>query len=197
LNPPRLHHIYEHQKPSKVQYFRANSHRKTSNSNQRRRSDSCKTLSFPEERVEEETSLFLADERFLEPTIFESNQRKKKNKKESVFCVCVWCKIFFLQRRERFIGRERRRKKRRPSIAFPAGTSTRDPVRLTRSPSFIAVSPPKTTIPTFSFSRFKAIPFTPLAKTETKWEFDCGGFGKEVMSGSGSERRRGTDCCCD
>jgi hypothetical protein len=70
------------------------------------------TLSFPEERVEEETSLFLADERFLEPTIFESNQRKKKNKKESVFCVCVWCKIFFLQRRERFIGRERRRKKR-------------------------------------------------------------------------------------
>ncbi|KAL0668936.1 hypothetical protein Bca4012_031640 [Brassica carinata] len=33
-----------------------------------------------------------------------------------------------------------------------------------RSPSFIAVSPPKTTIPTFSFSRFKAIPFTPLAK---------------------------------
>ncbi|KAJ4982451.1 hypothetical protein NE237_033288 [Protea cynaroides] len=53
----------------------------------------------------------------------------------------------------------------RPSIAFPPGTSTIDPVRLTRSPSLIAVSLPKTTIPTFSFSRFNAIPFTPLANS--------------------------------
>ncbi|CAN1340079.1 hypothetical protein LINPERPRIM_LOCUS38726 [Linum perenne] len=39
-------------------------------------------------------------------------------------------------------------------------------MRLIRSPSLIAVSLlPKTTIPTFSFSRFKAIPFTPLANS--------------------------------
>ncbi|CAN1193410.1 hypothetical protein LINPERHAP2_LOCUS42032 [Linum perenne] len=38
-------------------------------------------------------------------------------------------------------------------------------MRLIRSPSLIAVSLPKTTIPTFSFSRFKTIPFTPLANS--------------------------------
>ncbi|KAG6542193.1 hypothetical protein Mapa_016426 [Marchantia paleacea] len=50
-------------------------------------------------------------------------------------------------------------------MPFPTGTSTIDPVRFTISPSLMAVSLPNITIPTFSFSRFKAIPFTPLANS--------------------------------
>ncbi|EYU31721.1 hypothetical protein MIMGU_mgv11b019895mg [Erythranthe guttata] len=46
-----------------------------------------------------------------------------------------------------------------PESTAQERTSTIDLVRLTRYPSLIAVSLPKTTIPTFSFSRFKAIPF--------------------------------------
>mmetsp|Transcript_108989 Transcript_108989/g.150729 ORF Transcript_108989/g.150729 Transcript_108989/m.150729 type:complete len:206 (-) Transcript_108989:19-636(-) len=47
---------------------------------------------------------------------------------------------------------------RRPS---PKGTSTMEPVLLTISPSWISLSLPKTTIPTLSVSRLRAIPLTP------------------------------------
>jgi|TARA_B110000977_G_C11089390_1_gene496113 hypothetical protein len=39
------------------------------------------------------------------------------------------------------------------------------PVRFTMSPSLIVVSLPKQTIPTLSFSRFSAMPFTPDANS--------------------------------
>lgn len=48
-----------------------------------------------------------------------------------------------------------------PSISSPMGTSTMDPVLYTESPWWISLSLPKTTIPTLSVSRFKAIPLTP------------------------------------
>ena len=48
-----------------------------------------------------------------------------------------------------------------PSNPFPAGTSTIEPVLFTVSPSFMSLSLPKITIPTLSFSRFKAIPAMP------------------------------------
>mmetsp|Transcript_37348 Transcript_37348/g.92350 ORF Transcript_37348/g.92350 Transcript_37348/m.92350 type:complete len:248 (+) Transcript_37348:1150-1893(+) len=53
----------------------------------------------------------------------------------------------------------------RPRSPRPTGTSTMDPVRFTMSPSLMVVSLPKHTIPTLSFSKFSAIPFTPLANS--------------------------------
>uniref|UniRef100_A0A9I9EL01 Uncharacterized protein n=1 Tax=Cucumis melo TaxID=3656 RepID=A0A9I9EL01_CUCME len=52
----------------------------------------------------------------------------------------------------------------RSSITFLAEISIIDPMRLTRSPSLIVISLPKTTIPIFSFSRFKAISFVTVDK---------------------------------
>ena len=49
----------------------------------------------------------------------------------------------------------------RPNKDFPTATSTIDPVLFTISPSLIFESSPKITTPTFSVSRFKAIPFVP------------------------------------
>ena len=49
----------------------------------------------------------------------------------------------------------------RPNKDFPTATSTIEPVLLTISPSLIFESSPKITTPTFSVSRFKAIPFVP------------------------------------
>ena len=48
-----------------------------------------------------------------------------------------------------------------PSISSPIGTSTIAPVLLTVSPSWISLSFPRTTIPTLSVSRLRAIPLTP------------------------------------
>ena len=48
-----------------------------------------------------------------------------------------------------------------PKSSFPTGVSTIAPVLLTVSPSLTALSSPKITTPTFSLSRFKAIPFDP------------------------------------
>ena len=48
-----------------------------------------------------------------------------------------------------------------PSNSLPTGTSTIEPVRFTVSPSLIALSSPKITIPTLSLSKFNAIPFEP------------------------------------
>jgi hypothetical protein len=48
-----------------------------------------------------------------------------------------------------------------PISSSPMGTSTMVPVLLTTSPSAISLSLPKTTIPTLSVSKFKAIPLTP------------------------------------
>src|SRR3990167_9291575 len=53
----------------------------------------------------------------------------------------------------------------RPSRPLPTGTSTIVPVRLTTSPSLISASEPKITTPTLSASRFRAMPFTPLANS--------------------------------
>ena len=49
----------------------------------------------------------------------------------------------------------------RPNNSFPTGVSTIAPVLFTVSPSLIALSSPKITTPTFSLSRFKAIPLDP------------------------------------
>uniref|UniRef100_A0A1A9ZX38 Uncharacterized protein n=1 Tax=Glossina pallidipes TaxID=7398 RepID=A0A1A9ZX38_GLOPL len=49
----------------------------------------------------------------------------------------------------------------RPNISLPTGTSTIAPVRFTISPCLISLSLPKTTTPTLSGSKFKAIPFKP------------------------------------
>ena len=48
-----------------------------------------------------------------------------------------------------------------PNSSFPTGVSTIEPVLLTVSPSLIALSSPKITTPTFSLSKFNAIPFDP------------------------------------
>ena len=48
-----------------------------------------------------------------------------------------------------------------PNNSFPTGVSTMLPVLFTTSPSLIFRSSPKITTPTFSLSRFKAIPFDP------------------------------------
>ena len=48
-----------------------------------------------------------------------------------------------------------------PNSSFPTGVSTIAPVLFTVSPSFTALSSPKITTPTLSFSRFNAIPFDP------------------------------------
>ena len=48
----------------------------------------------------------------------------------------------------------------RPRRASPIGTSTMAPVRLTTSPSRMSLSLPKTTTPTLSGSRFRAMPCT-------------------------------------
>src|SRR5690606_16617883 len=53
----------------------------------------------------------------------------------------------------------------RPSKPLPTGTSTIVPVRLTLSPSLISESEPKITTPTLSASRFRAMPWTPLANS--------------------------------
>ena len=46
-----------------------------------------------------------------------------------------------------------------PSNSFPTGVSTIAPVLFTVSPSLTALSSPKITTPTFSLSKFNAIPF--------------------------------------
>lgn len=48
-----------------------------------------------------------------------------------------------------------------PNISSPIGTSTMAPVLLTTSPSWIYLSLPKTTTPTLSVSKLRAIPLTP------------------------------------
>ena len=48
-----------------------------------------------------------------------------------------------------------------PNNSFPTGVSTILPVLLTTSPSLIFLSSPKITTPTFSLSKFRAIPFDP------------------------------------
>ena len=50
----------------------------------------------------------------------------------------------------------------RPSIAFPTGTSNRELVLLTVSPSLTSVSSPNSTQPTLSSSKLKTIPITLL-----------------------------------
>ena len=55
----------------------------------------------------------------------------------------------------------------RPSRPLPTGASTMAPVRLTVSPSRIALSSPKMTMPTLSVSRLSAIPFTPAEGNST------------------------------
>mmetsp|Transcript_10325 Transcript_10325/g.26895 ORF Transcript_10325/g.26895 Transcript_10325/m.26895 type:complete len:249 (+) Transcript_10325:1766-2512(+) len=52
----------------------------------------------------------------------------------------------------------------RPRLPGPMGTFTICPVRYTRSPWWMSVSAPKTTIPTWSDCRFRAMPLTPLSK---------------------------------
>merc|ERR1719295_932870 len=49
----------------------------------------------------------------------------------------------------------------RPNSSEPTGTSTMAPVLLTTSPSLMSLSLPKTTTPTLSGSKFRAIPFKP------------------------------------
>mmetsp|Transcript_3790 Transcript_3790/g.9508 ORF Transcript_3790/g.9508 Transcript_3790/m.9508 type:complete len:212 (-) Transcript_3790:9-644(-) len=53
----------------------------------------------------------------------------------------------------------------RPSIPSPTGMSIMAPVRLTVSPSLMTRSLPKTTTPTLSFSRFRAMPRRPLSNS--------------------------------
>ena len=48
-----------------------------------------------------------------------------------------------------------------PNNSFPTGVSTILPVLLTTSPSLIFLSSPKITTPTFSLSKFRAMPFDP------------------------------------
>lgn len=48
-----------------------------------------------------------------------------------------------------------------PNISIPMGTSTMASVLLTRSPSYISLSFPRTTIPTLSVSKLRAIPLSP------------------------------------
>mmetsp|Transcript_105040 Transcript_105040/g.302248 ORF Transcript_105040/g.302248 Transcript_105040/m.302248 type:complete len:225 (+) Transcript_105040:552-1226(+) len=50
----------------------------------------------------------------------------------------------------------------RPSNSSPMGTSTMVPVHLTLSPSTMSRSSPKTTTPTLSVSRLRAMPLRPL-----------------------------------
>ena len=52
-----------------------------------------------------------------------------------------------------------------PSNSFPTGVSTISPVLFTVSPSLIALSSPNITTPTFSLSKFKAIPLDPSANS--------------------------------
>ncbi|KAI9013401.1 hypothetical protein CLU79DRAFT_769169 [Phycomyces nitens] len=61
----------------------------------------------------------------------------------------------------------------RPKIPGPTGTSTMAPVRLTVSPSLIKRSLPKTTIPTLSASKLRAIPLRPLENStiSSAWTF--------------------------
>ena len=49
----------------------------------------------------------------------------------------------------------------RPSSAWPTGTSTTRPVVLTVSPSLMPEASPRTTAPTVSSSRLRAMPITP------------------------------------
>ena len=53
----------------------------------------------------------------------------------------------------------------RPSISSPTGTEMMRPVRLTGSPSLIAVYSPSSTVPTLSSSRFSAMPNTPCGNS--------------------------------
>mmetsp|Transcript_13733 Transcript_13733/g.31085 ORF Transcript_13733/g.31085 Transcript_13733/m.31085 type:complete len:216 (-) Transcript_13733:12-659(-) len=53
----------------------------------------------------------------------------------------------------------------RPSRPAPTGMSIMAPVRLTVSPSLMARSLPKTTTPTLSFSRLRAMPRRPLSNS--------------------------------
>jgi len=52
-----------------------------------------------------------------------------------------------------------------PNNSFPIGVSTILPVLFTTSPSLIFRSSPKITTPTFSLSKFKAIPLEPSANS--------------------------------
>ena len=54
----------------------------------------------------------------------------------------------------------------RPISASPTGTLMMRPVRLTSSPSLISVYSPSSTTPTWSSSRFMAMPATPCGKRE-------------------------------
>ena len=55
----------------------------------------------------------------------------------------------------------------RPTIASPTGTDITRPVRLTSSPSAIALVFPISTAPTESSSRFKAMPVTPWGSSSS------------------------------
>merc|ERR1719354_183228 len=60
-----------------------------------------------------------------------------------------------------------------PKSSSPTGTSTMAPVLLTVSPSLMFLSLPNTTIPTLSFSKFRAIPFNPDSNStiSSAWMF--------------------------
>ena len=53
----------------------------------------------------------------------------------------------------------------RPNILLPTGTSTTRSVRFARSPSFTLLFSPKSTRPTLSTSRFRAMPNTPFGSS--------------------------------
>ena len=53
----------------------------------------------------------------------------------------------------------------RPSSSSPTGTEMIRPVRLTTSPSLISLNSPRSTVPTLSSSRFRAIPYTPCGNS--------------------------------
>ncbi len=55
----------------------------------------------------------------------------------------------------------------RPKRPLPTGTSTISPRRRTSSPSLMALSSPKITMPTLSRSRFSAMPLTPALGKST------------------------------
>ena len=52
-----------------------------------------------------------------------------------------------------------------PNNSFPTGVSTILPVLFTTSPSLTFLSSPKITTPTFSLSKFRAIPLEPSANS--------------------------------
>lgn len=73
----------------------------------------------------------------------------------------------------------------RPSSPSPTGTSTMAPVLFTISPSLISLSLPKTTIPTLSGSKFRAIPYNRNNESQVRIIIDSKELSSAYLKAAG------------